>query len=75
MKKKVELTEEQIQACEDGFSQAESNDYVSTYSSRKEIEDNIYEILEFGCDDVDELFLTDEEINAAIDYINDELCD
>lgn len=73
-KKKIELTTEQIQACEKGFEQAEERDYVSRNSSRKEIDDVIYETLEFGCDDVDELFPTDDDLNAAVDYIYNNMC-
>lgn len=73
-KKKIELTSEQIQACENGFEQAEERDYVTRNSSRKEIDDNIYGILEFGCDDVDELFPTDDDLNAAVDYIYNNMC-
>lgn len=73
-KKKIELTFEQVQACEQGFSQAEEREYISTNSSRKEIDDNIYDILEFGCDDVDELFPSNAEMNAAVEYIYSNCC-
>ena len=73
-KKKIELTTEQIQKRKKGFEQAEERDYVSRNSSRKEIDDNVYDILEFGCDDVDELFPTDDDFNAAVDYIYKNMC-
>lgn len=71
--KTIELTTEQIEICEQGFEQACERDYVSPNSSRKEIDDNIYEILEFGCDDVDDMF-NDDELIAAVDYIYDNCC-
>ena len=74
MPKKIELSTEQIQACEKGFEQAEERDYVSRNSSRKEIDNVIYETLEFGCDDVDELFPTNDDLNAAVDYIYANMC-
>ena len=73
-KKKIELTTEQIQACEQGFEQAVERDYVTRNSGKRDIDENIYDILEFGCDDVDELFQTDEEMDAAVDYIYANLC-
>jgi hypothetical protein len=71
--KKTELTLEQIEICEQGFSQACDNDFITPNSSRKEIDDNIYEILEFACDDVDAAF-SDEALDAAVDYIFDNCC-
>lgn len=68
------LTQEQIEACNTGFEQAVSREYISVNSSKKEIYTNIYEILEFGCDDVDTLFPTDTDLKYAEDYIFYELC-
>ena len=73
-KKEIELTAEQIQACEQGFEQAVERGYITKNSGKRDLDDNIYDILEFGCDDVDELFQTDEEMDAAVDYIYDNMC-
>lgn len=73
-KKQIELTSTQIQACEQGFEQAEERGYINRNSSRKEIDNNIYEILEFGCDEVDDIFPTDDELDAAVDYIYNNMC-
>lgn len=73
-KKQIELTSAQMQACEHGFEQAEERGYISRNSSRKEIDNNIYEILEFGCDEVDDIFPTDNELDAAVDYIYNNMC-
>ena len=71
--KKTKLTIEQMSICEQGFSQACDGGYITPNSSRKEIDDNIYEILEFACDDVDTAF-SDEALDAAVDYIFDNCC-
>lgn len=68
------LTQEQIEVCKMGFEQAVSRGYISVNSSKQEIYTNIYEILEFGCDDVDTLFPTDTDLKYAEDYIFYELC-
>lgn len=73
-KEKIELTTEQIQACEQGFQQVVERGYITKNSGKSDIDENIYDILEFGCDDVDELFQTDEEMDAAVDYIHTNLC-
>lgn len=72
--KKTKLTLEQIEICEQGFSQACDCGYITPNSSRKEIDVNIYDILEFACDEVDVAFRDDDELDAAVDYIFDNCC-
>ena len=54
------------------FKSAESNEYISRYSSRQEIKDNSYEILEFMPDMIVEE-LSDEEYDYAVQVLLSQL--
>ena len=61
-----------FEMCKNAWNEACSQGYISENSSKEEIEENAYEILQFSFDDVDGL--SDEEfdecVNMLISFLN-----
>ena len=53
--------------CEMAFNSAKEYGYITELCGEDDIENNAYEILQFGFDDVDEL--TDDEFDKCVDIL------